>query len=78
MAASRRKSPPKRPARRAARKPVHRVLGVDVDAWARKLLAESGGDVHRAKAELESALVHLRDHLHAYMEVKMRAVKVGE
>ena len=76
MAASRRKSPPKRPARRPARKPVHRVLGVDVDAWARQLLAESGGDVHRAKRELEAALVHLRDHLHAEMELKMRAVKL--
>jgi hypothetical protein len=82
MTASRKKparKPRARPVpapRATARKPGVKVLGVDVDAYARQLLAESGGDVRKAKEELESALDHLRDHLHAYMEVKMRAVKL--
>ncbi len=72
MAAARRKPARKIP----AHKPGKKVLGIDVDAYARQLLAESGGDVKKAKRELESALGGLRDHLHAYMEVKMRAVKL--
>ena len=60
-----------RPAR-----PGVRVLGVDVASYARQLLAESGGDVRKAKAELETTLAALRDHLHASMEVKMRTVRI--
>jgi len=88
MAATRRKSKPRRPATRKgagrktptakgrAPKAGVRVLGVDVASYARQLLAESGGDVHRAKEELEATLSALRDHLHAWMEVKMRTVRI--
>jgi hypothetical protein len=92
MAASRKKSTPRKPARKPARRepaarkasrreapeanPGARVLGVDVASYARQLLAESGGDVHRAKEELETTLAALREHLHAWMEVKMRTVRI--
>ncbi|MEI7704687.1 MAG: hypothetical protein WCK73_08805 [Deltaproteobacteria bacterium] len=74
MAAARKKPAPRKPA--PARKKGKKVLGVDVEAYARQLLAESGGDIHVAKHELEGALDALRNHLHAYMEVKMKAVKL--
>jgi hypothetical protein len=75
--APRRKAPGKSARRRAsAPGKAARVLGVDVASYARQLLAESGGDVHRAKDELEATLAALREHLHAWMEVKMRTVRI--
>ncbi len=72
MAASRRKPARKGPAPARGKK----VLGVDVDAYARQLLAESGGDVRLAHAELEHALDALRAHLHACMEERLRTVRL--
>lgn len=92
MAASRPKRAPRKPARKPAQRsraarsgagrkarpagPGVRVLGVDVASYARQLLAESGGDVRKAKDELETTLAALRDHMHAYLEVGMRTVRI--
>ncbi len=73
--ASARKAPRTVAGRKAAPKGVA-VLGVDVEAYGRQLLRESGGDVRKAHDALEAALTHLRDHLHAYMEVKMTTVRL--
>lgn len=92
MAATRTRRAPRKPAARPVRRkpaarsgtgrkarpsgPGVRVLGVDVASYARQLLAESGGDVRKAKDELETTLAALRDHMHAYLEVGMRTVRI--